>query len=384
MPTFQASTMSRRRVLASVGLALPWLAATRALAQEAPLKLCQSTALTGPLGDLGSAMHQGAVAAFTAINAKGGIQGRQILLQTLDDGYEVPRALANLDTFLADKDCFALFNCMGTPMVEAMLPKVQDSGVPFFAPFTGGQLSRIPGARNVFNIRASYAEEAEKCIQHLATLGIQRIAVVQQNNTFGKEVLTGARAAMERAKVPEGRTATVENNASDAAAAAQRIADANPEAVLVGLAGKPALEFIKAFRTLRPGVTLYALSVLGTAANVKALGSHAVGLVISQVMPLPTNAIIPVVRDFQTAWKAIDSKMEPSHLALEGYINARVFAEALQRAGKSPTRASFIDATWGLRKMDVGGFEINASVPERNASRFVELTLVNREGRFVR
>ena len=384
MPTEQALTMNRRRVLASAAIALPWLAANDSQAQEAPLKLCQSTALTGPLGDLGTALHQGAVAAFAAINAKGGIHGRQIQLQTLDDGYEVPRALANLDQFLADKDCFALFNCMGTPMVEAMLPKVKESGIPFFAPFTGGQLSRIPGVRNVFNIRASYAEEAEKCIQHLATLGIQHIAIAHQNNVFGKEVLTGARAAMERAKLPDGRIATVENNASDAAAAAQKIAEANPEAVLLGLAGKPALEFVKAFRTLRPGVTLYALSVLGTAANVKALGSHATGLVVSQVMPLPSNAIIPVVRDFQAAWKATDTQMEPSHLALEGYINARVFAEALQRAGKNPTRAAFIDATWSLRKMDLGGFEINASTPERNASRFVELTLVNRQGRFVR
>ncbi|MBI3102666.1 MAG: ABC transporter substrate-binding protein [Burkholderiales bacterium] len=384
MPTEQAPTMNRRRVLASAAIALPWLAANDSQAQEAPLKLCQSTALTGPLGDLGTALHQGAVAAFSAINAKGGIHGRQIQLQTLDDGYEVPRALANLDQLLADKDCFALFNCMGTPMVEAMLPKVKESGIPFFAPFTGGQLSRIPGVRNVFNIRASYAEEAEKCIQHLATLGIQHIAIAHQNNVFGKEVLAGARAAMERAKLPDGRIATVENNASDAAAAAQKIAEANPEAVLLGLAGKPALEFVKAFRTLRPGVTLYALSVLGTAANVKALGSHATGLVVSQVMPLPSNAIIPVVRDFQAAWKATDTQMEPSHLALEGYINARVFAEALQRAGKNPTRAAFIDATWSLRKMDLGGFEINASTPERNASRFVELTLVNRQGRFVR
>ena len=384
MPNLSAPTMNRRRVLASAAIALPWLASRPALAQDAPLKLCQSTALSGPLGDLGTALHLGAKAAFGAINAKGGIHGREIVLQTLDDGYEVPRALANLDTFLADKDCFALFNCMGTPMVEAMLPKVKESGIPFFAPFTGGQLSRVPGARNVFNIRASYAEEAEKCIQHLSTLGIQRIAIAHQNNVFGKEVLSGARSAMERAKLPDGRIATVENNASDAAAAAQKIAEANPEAVLLGLAGKPALEFIKAFRTLRPGVTLYALSVLGTAANVKALGSHATGLVVSQVMPLPTNAIIPVVRDFQAAWKAIDSKMDPSHLALEGYINARVFAEALQRAGKNPTRAAFIEATWSLRKMEVGGFELNASVPERNASRFVELTLVNREGRFVR
>ena len=384
MPNLRAPAMNRRRVLASAAIALPWLASTRALAQDAPLKLCQSTALSGPLGDLGTALNRGAKAAFNCIIAKGGIHGREILLQTLDDGYEVPRAVANLDTFLADKDCFALFNCMGTPMVEAMLPKVKESGIPFFAPFTGGQLSRVPGARNVFNIRASYAEEAEKCIQHLSTLGIQRIAIAHQNNVFGKEVLTGARSAMERAKLPDGRIATIENNASDAAAAAQKIAEANPEAVLLGLAGKPALEFIKAFRTLRPGVTLYALSVLGTAANVKALGSHATGLVVSQVMPLPTNVIMPVVRDFQAAWKAMDSKTEASHLALEGYINARVFAEALQRAGKNPTRASFIDATWGLRKMDVGGFEINASVPERNASRFVELTLVNREGRFVR
>ncbi|WP_042429391.1 ABC transporter substrate-binding protein [Comamonas granuli] len=379
------AALSRRRLLAGAALALPALAAPPAArAQEAALRLCQSTALTGPLGDLGSAMHQGAQAAFAAINARGGIHGRQIELQTLDDGYEVPRALANLDTFLAESDCFALFNCMGTPMVEAMLPKVKDSGIPFFAPFTGGQLSRIPGARQVFNIRASYAEEAAKCVQHLATLGMQRIAVVYQNNTFGQEVFEGARKAMEQAGLPAARTATVENNAADAAAAAQKMADANAEAVLVGLAGKPALEFIKAFRPLRPGVTPYALSVLGTTANVKALGSQAKGLVVSQVMPLPTNTIIPVVRDFQAAWKAAGQQAEPSHLALEGYINARVFSEALQRAGKNPTRAAFIDATWTLRKMDLGGFEINASVPERNASRFVELTLVNREGRFVR
>ena len=151
MPNLRAPAMNRRRVLASAAIALPWLASTRALAQDAPLKLCQSTALSGPLGDLGTALNLGAKAAFNGINAKGGIHGREILLQTLDDGYEVPRAVANLDTFLADKDCFALFNCMGTPMVEAMLPKVKESGIPFFAPFTGGQLSRVPGARNVFN-----------------------------------------------------------------------------------------------------------------------------------------------------------------------------------------------------------------------------------------
>ena len=373
-----------RRTLLAGALSLPWLGLPMAHAQEGPLKLCQSTALTGPLGDLGSAMHQGAQAAFAVANARGGVNGRKIELQTLDDGYEIPRSLANIDKFLADPACFALFNCMGTPMVGAMMPKVLQSGMPFFAPFTGGQLSRIAGARNVFNLRASYADEAEKAVQHLATLGIKRIGIAYQNNAFGKEVLQGAQHAVADAKLPAPIATTVENDASDADKAARSLSEANPEAVLVGLAGKPALEFAKAFHGMRAGVTMYALSVLGTSANIKALGESARGMAISQVVPLPTNAVVPVVREFQLAWKSLGATAEPSHLALEGYINARAFLEALQRAGRNPTRAAFIDAVWTLRKWDLGGFEINATAPERSASRFVELTLVGRNGHFIR
>ncbi len=198
-----------RRSLLATALALPWMGlASPAHAQDSVLKICQSTALTGPLGDLGSAMHQGAKAAFAAANARGGVLGRKIELVTLDDGYDIPRALTNVDKFLADPDCFALFNCMGTPMVGAMMPKVLESGLPFFAPFTGAQLSRIAGARNVFNIRASYADEADKAVQHLATIGIRRIAVVYQNNAFGKEVFDSARQAIAEAKLPAALNAT--------------------------------------------------------------------------------------------------------------------------------------------------------------------------------
>ena len=374
----------RRRWLA-YAVAAPWLGwLPGARAQDATIKIGQSTALTGPLGELGSAMHWGAQVAFANINQRGGVHGRQIELTTFDDGYEVPRAVANVNKLLASPDCFALFNCMGTAMVEAFLPQVRAAGMPLFAPFTGAQLARVKDARNVFNIRASYADEAEKVVQHLATLGIKRIAVVYQNNSFGKEVLAGAQQAIAQLKLPAATTATVESDSSDALAAAQKIADAAPEALIVGVAGKPALAFITGFRPLRRGVSVYALSVLGTPASIKALGSNGTGIAITQVMPLPSNAVMPVVREFQQAWKAQGQSTQPSHLALEGYINARAFAEALQRAGKNPTRANFIDATWTLKKWDLGGFEIHATGPERSASRFVELTLVGRDGRLIR
>lgn len=375
---------TRRSALAAAAAA-PWMWHAGARAQDAgALRIGQSIALSGPLGDLGQAMHQGAKACFAAVNAKGGIHGRAIHLQVRDDGYEVPRAVANAQGFLADKDCFALFNCMGTPMIGAMLPEVLKSGMPFFAPFTGALLARPAGARNVFNIRASYPDEAEQLVQHLATIGIRRIAIAYQNNAFGKEVYEGARIAMDKHKLTGAVAVTVENNGSDAAAAAARLAAAAPEAVLVGLAGKPTLDFVKAIRAERRGLPLYALSVLGAAATLRALGDDATGIAVSQVVPSPANTVVPVVRDFQQAWKQAGVELEPSHLALEGYVNARVFCEVLRRAGRNPTRAAFIDAAWGVKRHDLGGFEVNFTEPGRNASRFVELTMVGRDGRFIR
>lgn len=382
---FPASLHTRRHVLASLAAApLALHLPSRAADDAQAIRICQSTALSGPLGDLGQALHQGAQACFAAVNAQGGVHGRRIALNVLDDGYEIKRALANVDVFLADRNTFALFNCMGTPMVDAMLPQVIENGLPFFAPFTGALLARPKNARNVFNIRASYPEEAEQLVQHLATVGIKRIGIAYQNNAFGKEVYEGARVAMDKHHLSGGAAATVENNASDAGAAAAKIVAANPEAVIVGLAGKPTLDFVKAIRALRHGLPLYALSVMGAAATLRSMGEDAVGMAISQVVPSPARTVTPVVRQFQQAWKAAGTALEPSHLALEGYINARVFVEALTRAGRNPSRERFIEATWSMKRFDLGGFEVGFSEPGRNASRFVELTMVGRDGKFIR
>ena len=376
--------LSRRTLLAGAAAAtLPWLGLGPARAQDTAIVLGQTTALSGPLADLGQAMHQGAQLVFNAVNARGGIHGRTITLNTLDDAYDVKKAEANAKQLLADSNTFALFNCFGTPHTEAILPLVKESGTPFFAPLTGAQSARV-AARNVFNIRASYAEEVDKMVQHLHTVGIKKISIAYQANAFGKEIDNAAHRAMAKLKLPEGVSATVANDGQDAKAAAQKIAQAEPEAVILGLAGKPTLEFVKAFRALRRGTALYALSVMGTPATLTALGADAAGINITQVVPMPSSPTVPISREFLQAWKASGAKTEPSHLALEGYINARVFCEALQRAGKNLTRSSFLDALWTFKKWDLGGFEINATEPGHNASRFVELTLVGRDGKFMR
>ena len=385
--TARPNLLTRRGALGTLA-ALPaaFHAATHAADNNdsGAIRLAQSTALSGPLGELGSAMHQGAKACFSALNAKGGVHGRMIELTVADDGYDIQRALSNVKGFISDRNNFALFNCMGTPMIEAMLGQVIESGMPFFAPFTGALSAHPKNTPNVFNIRASYADEAEQLVRHLATIGIKRIAIAYQNNSFGKEVFNSAQLAMAKHKIDATALVTVENSAVDAVAAAAKVASSQPEAVLMGLAGKPTIEFVKAIRLQRKGLSLYALSSMGSAATLKAMGDDAMGISVSQVVPLPSNNRVPLVREFQEAWKAITPSQEASHLALEGYINARVFAEALRRAGRNPTRSSFMESAWAIKRHDLGGFEVNFTDSAVSASRFIELTMVSRDGRFIR
>ncbi|MFL6660959.1 MAG: ABC transporter substrate-binding protein [Rhizobacter sp.] len=384
-PVDAVSTLTRRRLLVSAAAVAAAVAVPRVVrAQDDVIRLGQTIALTGPLADIGMAMHRGSKVAFDAINAQGGVHGRRIELVARDDGYDVKRALENVNGFLKDPDTFGLFSCMGTPIIEGMLPLIRNTDVPCFSPLTGANSARPADMRNVLNVRASYPEETDRLVEHLATIGLKRIAVAYQNNSFGREVLQAAETAMQRHKLTLVAAETVQSDASDAGAAAKKIGGANPEAVLLGLAGKPTIVFIKAVRAERKGLPLYSLSVLSSGGALKALGDDGIGVAVSQVVPMPNNSVVPLVRDFQTAWKAKQSDIEPSHLALEGFINARVFAEALRRAGRNLTRKAFIDAAWTIKRLDIGGFDLNFQQPGRSASRFVELTMIGRGGKFIR
>jgi ABC-type branched-subunit amino acid transport system substrate-binding protein len=70
--------------------------------------------------------------------------------------------------------------------------------------------------------------------------------------------------------------------------------------------------FIKAIRAERKGLPLYALSVMGSAATLAALGKDAYGIAVTQVVPLPTNTVVPVVRDFQQAWRDSGATADPT------------------------------------------------------------------------
>ena len=379
----EAGVDRMRRGLVGVAGLLAAGVAGAAPASGEPIRFGQSVALTGPLAELGQALHAGAKVGAGVVNARGGIHGRPLTLVTQDDAYDSAKAVANMRKLVGDEGCLGLFGCMGTPMIEAMLPVLRGSDIACFAPLTGALSTRPRDLRNVLAVRASYADEVDRLVQHLATLGLKRIGLVLQENAFGQEVGQAAEAACTAHKLQVTGRAGVKSDASNAAEAARQLVDASPEAVLVGLAGKPTVGFVKAFRLMRRGTPMYALSVLGSAATLSALGADAAGIAVAQVVPLPSSPTIKVCRDFMQAWQAAGTPLAPSHLALEGYIDTMVLAEVLRRCPSPLTRSSFLQTAWNLRTFDVGGFEVGFDVPGRGASRYVDLTMIGRDGRFI-
>lgn len=347
------------------------------------ITLGQSTPLSGPQGDVGKDLVRGAKVYFDALNAKGGINGRKVVLVSKDDLYDPKKTVANIEGFLVANDTLATFNVFGTQNNEMILPIAQKAGLPMLMPYSGAPSIRKTDYKGLFNLRASYADEVDKLIQHMTTIGFKKIAIAYQNNSYGKEVLNAAVAALERHNLKPVATASVEIDASDAAAATTKLLGAQPDAMLLGLVGKPSLDVIKDVNVARKGLQMYGPSPLASASNIKALGQDAVGLTVSQVMPFPQNMTMPVVREYQQAMKAAGFN-DFTHLSLEGYIDAKVATEGLRRAGKDLTRESLIKAMQSIQSYDVGGLEISFNKGAGSASKFVELTVINSQGKLVK
>ena len=145
----------------------------------------QIAALEGPASALGHGMRDGILAAFDAVNRKGGVNGRKLLLDSVDDGYEPERMIEAMNKMVAAHKIFALLGAVGTPTAKAGQPIATTAKLPFIGPFTGAEFLRKPYNRYVVNIRASYYQETEAWIEHLTKdLGITRIAILYQDYTF--------------------------------------------------------------------------------------------------------------------------------------------------------------------------------------------------------
>ncbi len=345
----------------------------------------QPAGITGPLAELAPDILNATKALFDSVNDKGGVYGRKIRTLTMDDGYVAANTVKVVTHMIEKEPVFALMNMTGTSNVAAVLPLLEKENppLPLIAPFTGAELLRTPAINHVFNVRASYGDEAEKIVQHLSTLGTQRVAVLWSNNGFGKDGLAGVQKALEKRGMKLYADTPVEQNASDVDKAVAALFERRPEAIIMITAGAPTVAFIKGYNKVRKGMHFYTLSVMGTQATLRALGSDGVGVVVTTVVPFPWDVTHPLAREYRANMqKAGFGNL--SFLGLESYINAKVLVEGLRLAGKDLTRTRFVNALASTKHFDLGGFAVGFSKDSRQGSRFVGLIIVSPGEKFTK
>ena len=328
-------------------------------------------------------MRLGIEAAFQEANAQGGVHGRHLALVTLDDAYEPERAIANTRKLIQDTEVFALIGAVGTPTSNAAVPVAAQAGLPYVAPFTGAAFLRETPGRgdNVINLRASYDDETEAMVAHLlGDLAIERIAVMYQDDSFGRAGHSGVIKALRKRDMAPVAVGVYERNTTAVKTGLLDVRAGDPGAVIVVGAYEPVAAFISWARHIGFDPVFITISFVGSNALARELGGEGAGVFVTQVVPFPSGDE-PVVAAYARALKAAAPDAKPSFVSLEGYLAGRLGVAALERCAEVQ-RSCLLGGLREAQEIDLDGFKLRFGEGDNQGSDEVFLTVIDRTGRY--
>lgn len=364
-----------------IALAAGLFAAAGLAQAQGTILLGQTADYSGPQSAPVKETTQAARAYFDYVNAHGGVNGHKVVLESMDDGFDPKRSVENVKKLVDEKGVVSLFLFRGTANAEAMMPVLAEKKVPLFAGVGSSMKMHQPMNRYLFNLRAPVQTEVKTVVSQLASQGVTNVAIVYTDDGFGKDALDGATKAFQAVNLKPSAVASIPRGSVEVDAAVAQIVKANPATTIGFCIPKVCATIVKKLRAQGAGTSFVSLSNTSSGAYVKELGEYARGVMVTQVVPYPFDARDPIGREFQAF--ARENQITPSYTAMEGYVSARIMVEALKRAGKNPTRESVV-AAFESMNLNFGGYQVGYSPSTRTGSEFVDLTMISRDGKFIR
>ncbi len=435
---------------------------------SASLRIGMSAPISGPSQALGTDMRLGVSLAFDAQNAAGGIRGRKLELDFRDDEYQPDlaeqsaRALVDVQPSSDPPRCpttnepvvagqqpvsttalhrgphavLAFLGNVGTPTMVRAAPVSLETGTVFFGAFTGANAilrdtSAGACSKYIFNVRASYANEARATLEYFLRMKVpddRHLVSFDQSDSFGQAGYDGLVNAYKTVRggfspgadptTPIARFRYQRDDTSSVPAAAQAAqtylstllaSDNAPHTVGILMTDTygPATAFITALRdwqyandadqaTLGKAtrLTLYFsnVSFVGPntlAARLKGAGSvstpsgsrpYTDGVVVSQVVPNYQSDQSDVVQDYRKLIAAANAT--PSFTSLEGYVAARVFIAGLLAHDGPFTPDGLVSTLESLPDLSLGVGAAGFSPGNHNYSKSVWGTKLTADGSF--
>lgn len=342
--------------------------------------VAQVAPFSGAQAITGKAIHAGAKLYLDFVNARGGIGGAPVRLVTYDDAQKPEETVRLVKQAVRERAPVALLGTVGTSNLQALIKDdvLEREGVALVGAVSGA--TSVIGAPGMFVVKASYRDEVDQLLRQLATVGIKRIGLVYQDDGFGADVVAGAEVSAKRYALELVARASYPRNTLSVEAAVQALLEADPQAILVGATTAAGIEFVKQYRQRGGLASLYAMSIVDTAAVQAKLGPQmARGFAFMVVTPGVTQINLPIVQEYR---RLKDAAPDPNLGArsMEGFIAAKAIVQALQAGATSPAALRRVLRS---RAFDLGGYTLDFQTPGRSGSRYVDIGMFGRGGQVV-
>lgn len=329
--------------------------------------------------------NAGALAALAKVNASGGIRGRPLRLESLDDAFSADKASANAKQLVGNASVVALFGTRGTDPTEAVMKVAEAARVPLIAPITGADTVRK--SRATFPVRASYRTEIDGMLRHMA-IAPSRVGVLVQNDKFGNPLAAfiEERVAQHYKSLELVVKVPFERKSTDLRSQAAQVLAANPHSVIALCNPSSCEAFIKQLLEQsrangKPRPTVYQTSISDIYSQFSKMGPAVVqGSPYGQVLPDPHRLFSPLNKEYVAAMTKAKSPI--NYRSFEGYISAKVLIEALSRA-TTITSQGVQDALEGMGSVDLGGFTVRYNGDNHQGSTYFDLVTMDKDGRLV-
>jgi ABC-type branched-subunit amino acid transport system substrate-binding protein len=342
------------------------------------IHVAQVAAFTGAQASSGKAIRAGIKLYFDHVNRSGGINGDKLKLSTYDDGYKAEETVRLVKEVLAKEAPIAFIGVLGTANNEAIIKDgiLARADVPLVGAISGAY--SMIGAPNMFVTKASYRDEVRRLFELLALIGNNRVAVVYQDDGFGRDIVAGAEAAAPATGVKLVAKAPYERNTTNVKPAVQQVLESDAQVIYLGAVTSAAVEFIKQYRAGGGGGQIYGVSVIDVNGMKKGLKpAELAGYGFGVLWPLTTTRTYPMVREYQQLARAAPDP-DLAERSMEGYIAAKVLVHGLKQARTSPQ--ALAKAVRSMKGVDIGGFYVDFTQSKQTGSQFVEFAIVNRGG----
>lgn len=347
---------------------------------QTPIVIGQSCDLSGPSAQRVKEYAKGVDAYIASVNAQGGVNGRPIKLVRYDDGFKPEKTLENAKKLVEQDGAMVLFGMGSAPSTAAILPYAQEKHIPVFGSLSGADSLRKPNPL-LFHFRASFGDEVARIADHLATLGMRKIAVIASDLPIGKDGLAALEISAKEKGLEIVKIAQITRDHKNLDEGVAAVAAAQAQAILILAPAGPGIKFTEALKKKGVRTQLIGLSVMSSDSLYEALGDQVRGMIVTQVVPFPWSPRFGITADYRKLMA--EAKIPLSIDSMEGYMSTRILVEGLKAAGPKLTTASFVGALEAMTQKDLGGLVITLSPKDHVATHWVDITMIGSNGKLI-